>query len=89
MQWRANTLNAPSIAAAKRLGFKLEGVLDWDVGLPAGKEGPVVEDSDGLGRPEAGPGRHSAQLAITWQMWRDSVRSHIDSLMARPIILPN
>merc|ERR1712093_408267 len=83
--WRANTLNEPSMAAAKRLGFNLEGVLEWDVALPPNKEGLVVEDKDGLGRSQAGPGRHSAQFGMNWKMWKENVSRHIDGLMDRPV----
>jgi RimJ/RimL family protein N-acetyltransferase len=77
-------LNAPSVAAAKRFGFKLEGVIEWHKVLPAGKPGLVIPDQQ-LGRPEAGPGRHSANMSITWETWAESVKATIDRLMAREV----
>jgi hypothetical protein len=84
MQWRANDLNEPSVRAAKRLGFEYEGKMNWDRVIPKGKIGRVVE-SNGYGTPEAGPGRHSAQLAITWDTWLSQTKQHVETLMARPI----
>lgn len=86
MQWRANDLNEPSVRAAKRLGFLYEGTMQWDRVLPQGKAGRVVSTQQGYGRPEAGPGRHSAQLVITWEGWSEGVRGHIQSLMAREVL---
>ena len=87
MQWRANDLNEPSVRAAKRLGFAYEGTMLWDRVLPLGKAGRTVENSEGYGTPQAGPGRHSAQLVITWETWLDGVRSQVDGLMAREIVV--
>jgi RimJ/RimL family protein N-acetyltransferase len=36
VQWFADARNAPSIAAAMRLGFKMEGMLRWERVLPEG-----------------------------------------------------
>ncbi|KAH7099874.1 acyl-CoA N-acyltransferase [Auriculariales sp. MPI-PUGE-AT-0066] len=62
VQWQAHAENAPSVNAAQRLGFKLEGVMRWQRVLPVGREG--------LTRPgEVEPGRHSAMLAVCWDDW--------------------
>lgn len=87
MQWRANDLNEPSVRAAKRLGFEYEATMLWDRVLPKGKVGRIVESDQGYGSPQAGPGRHSAQLVITWQSWLAGISDHLKNLMAREIII--
>lgn len=89
VQWRANDLNEPSVRAAKRLGFAYEGTMLWDRVLPQGKAGRTVVNAEGYGRPENGPGRHSAQLVVTWESWLGEVREHVQSLMARDVIVKN
>lgn len=58
----------------------------WDRVLPEGKVGRIVNNTEGYGRPESGPGRHSAQLVITWESWLAEVRVQLQTLMARDII---
>lgn len=87
MQWRANDLNEPSVRAAKRLGFLHEGTMLWDRVLPKGKTGRIPLSAEGYGSPDAGPGRHSAQLVITWETWLEGVNKHLENLMAREIVI--
>lgn len=87
VQWRANDLNEPSVRAAKRLGFVYEGTMQWDRVLPQGKAGRIADNKEGYGTPSAGPGRHSAQLVITWEGWLEGARDTIQSLMDREIIV--
>lgn len=87
MQWRANDLNEPSVRAAKRLGFLHEGTMLWDRVLPEGKTGRIPLSVEGYGSPDAGPGRHSAQLVITWETWLEGVNKHLEKLMAREIVI--
>ncbi|KAH7099875.1 acyl-CoA N-acyltransferase [Auriculariales sp. MPI-PUGE-AT-0066] len=62
VQWQAFSSNTPSINAAKRLGFELEGIQRWQRVLPIEREGVT--------RPgEPNPGVHSAILAICWDNW--------------------
>lgn len=86
VQWRANDLNQASVSAAKRLGFAYEGTMEWDRVIPHGKTGRINANTDGYGSPEAGPGRHSAQLVITWESWLGTVKAHIESMMSREIV---
>ena len=45
-----------------------------------------MQSNFGLGSPEAGPGRHSEQLAINWSAWEnEGVKQHIEGLMAREV----
>lgn len=46
MQWKANSLNQPSHNAAKRLGFKEEGVLRAFVVLPETGRGAARESPE-------------------------------------------
>lgn len=78
VQWEANEQNVPSIRAAQRLGFRMEGVLRWQFVLPEGKEGLDSRKGD-----TAGPGRHTAMLSMCWDDWEGGVRAHVDRLMNR------
>ena len=86
VQWKANSQNERSVRAAQRLGFQLEGVIRWERPTPA--NGFAVENADGLGRPEAGLGRHSVLLATCWDTWLSSGKARIDELMVRPVVKP-
>ncbi|EJD42337.1 acyl-CoA N-acyltransferase [Auricularia subglabra TFB-10046 SS5] len=62
LQWQAHADNSPSIRAAHRLGFKLEGIMRWQRALPLGKEGLTRGE-------DTKPGRHTAMLALCWDDW--------------------
>ena len=89
MQWQANVDNIPSVNAAKRLGFKLEGVIRWQKVLPFGKRGD--EGGEGLELPTEGwdgerawgPGRHTAMLSLCWDDWARGGRELVDGLCNR------
>lgn len=91
VQWQANSLNKPSIAAAERLGFTLEGIIRWQrviadnkmcasEDLGARSDGKPVVDIQGR---KLGPGRHSAMLSLCWDDWLDGKRDHVLTLLAR------
>ncbi|KAF8322458.1 acyl-CoA N-acyltransferase [Clavulina sp. PMI_390] len=82
MQWQANTENLPSVNAAKRMGFRFEGVLRWWRVLPQNKKGLVPEDMERESDAEwRGPGRHEAMLSICWDDWEGGVREEMDKKM--------
>lgn len=72
VQWQANGSNQPSIDAAQRLGFELEGIMRYARTINDNKEcvsKSPNERSDGLPTVDAsggkiGVGRHSAMLAL-------------------------
>lgn len=86
LQWFANALNEPSKTTALRLGFRHEGDLRWHRVLPESKRphGVTVPVDATLGSPNAGPGRHSALLAIGWDDWEGGVREKVRALADRP-----
>lgn len=84
--WYANSLNLPSVAAAKRMGFKSEGVLRWARILPAGKGGIEVPT---FVKDDARKGRHDALLAICWDDWERETREHVGQLMGRKVEMRN
>lgn len=92
VQWQAFSINQPSILAAQRLGFTLEGIIRWQRVIPNHKE--CISEAPGersagkpildvQGRP-LGPGRHSAILSICWDDWLEGKRGHVLELLARP-----
>ncbi|OCF37015.1 hypothetical protein I317_02662 [Kwoniella heveanensis CBS 569] len=80
-QWITTTLNLPSQNAAKRLGYTYEGVLRCMRVLPPGKEG-AREGRQGV-RNADHQVRDDWYSSVTWYEWEESVREHIDKLMAR------
>jgi hypothetical protein len=84
VQWQANSDNIPSIKAAERLGFTLEGIIRWQRVLAPGLTGNGVDVSDlpEINGKKLGPGRHSAMLAFCWDDWIEK-REHLSKLMAR------
>ncbi|KAI0270165.1 acyl-CoA N-acyltransferase [Russula aff. rugulosa BPL654] len=83
VQWSAHPENQPSIALAKRLGFKEEGVQRWTWVVPQ------VVESNGIPLRDGDPkspslGRHSAVLSLCADDWenggRELVRHMIDRL---------
>ncbi|GAA6061917.1 hypothetical protein JCM10212_000542 [Sporobolomyces blumeae] len=87
VQWFANSLNSPSIEAAKRLGFEVESDnLRWERVTRPGKQGVelprFLDDDQDDDADEAkstrkeqeerfGRGRHSTVLSIDWERWEE------------------
>ncbi|WRT64075.1 uncharacterized protein IL334_001003 [Kwoniella shivajii] len=80
-QWYTTTLNDKSQAAAQRLGFKLDGILNTHRVLPKGKVG--VRPGRKGDYQEDQMTRDSWLACISWDQWEDGVRDHLDQLMAR------
>ncbi|KAG6333742.1 hypothetical protein ID866_5343 [Astraeus odoratus] len=83
VQWQASHRNTPSITAAKRLGFMMEGILRWDRVMPGDRAGldskPLRE-----GDPRPGTlGRDTAILAICWEEWEEGYRENLLQQMER------
>lgn len=91
VQWQANGSNQPSIAAAQRLGFELEGIMRYARTINDNKEcvsSLPNERSDGLPVVDAmgnriGIGRHSAMLALCWDDWLEGKRDHVLKLLQK------
>lgn len=82
-QWTTTTLNEKSQAAAKRLGYKHDGVLRGFKILPPGKEA-CREGRQDSERSDWGV-RDDWYASVMWYEWEGEggVREHIDTLMAR------
>lgn len=91
VQWQANSMNQPSIAAAQRLGMTLEGIMRWQRVVADHKQcvseasseradGKPTVDRDGK---KFGPGRHSAMLSMCWDDWLEGKRDHVMRLLQR------
>jgi len=81
VQWQTHEFNTASIRAAKRLGFKLEGVLRWDRALPEGKKGDAMEEREGDANSRR-PGRHTVMLSLCWDDW-ETQREIVKRIMDR------
>jgi len=70
VQWTAHPENQPSIALAKRMGFKEEGLLRWTWVVPQIVEGNGIPLRDGDPKNPS-PGRHSAVLSLCADDWEN------------------
>jgi RimJ/RimL family protein N-acetyltransferase len=80
VQWRCTPANAPSLRAAQRLGFQLEGVMRWT--WVAGNESEGSEPTR-AGDPVGYNGGHDAFLSMCWDQWVKEGRTVVEKQMAR------
>jgi len=82
VQWTAHTDNRPSHAAAKRMGFKEEGVLRWSYVIPEGFEGNRIPLREG--DPESlKPGWNSLVFSLCADDWESGGREHVQRMIDR------
>lgn len=82
VQWQAHADNKPSVRAAERLGFKMEGIIRWDRILRTDKAGAVPPPERAFVNP--GIGRHCVRLAMCWDDWDlEGGREHVQAQMDR------
>jgi len=86
VEWRTSAVNESSIRAAERMGMKRDGCFRWMMALrpDAGKTGNGQPRRRGDPREED-LGRNTVSLGLCWDEWEDSVRDHVDGVMARTI----
>ncbi|KAI0280583.1 acyl-CoA N-acyltransferase [Russula aff. rugulosa BPL654] len=78
----AHTANGPSHAAAKRMGFKEEGVMRWTWVMPEGAEGNGIPLRDG--DPfNSRLGRHNAVFSFCADDWESGGREHVQKMIDR------
>ncbi|KAH9989526.1 acyl-CoA N-acyltransferase [Russula vinacea] len=82
VQWTAHSDNKPSLAAAKRMGFKEEGEVRWSWVLPEGAEGNGIPLRDGDPMSPR-PGRHNIVFSFCADDWESGGREHVRRLMDR------
>lgn len=82
--WQCSSVNAPSVNAAKRLGFQYEGTLRWRRVVASNKtvgaNGKPVRRGD---PKEELPSRDTTILSICCDDWEDGKQKHIENLMAK------
>jgi RimJ/RimL family protein N-acetyltransferase len=74
VQWQASCINQKSLNAAKRLGFRFEGILRWDRCMPIHPIRGEADKKSVLPPREGDPrtdceGRHTAVFGIGWDAW--------------------
>ncbi|KAI9508970.1 acyl-CoA N-acyltransferase [Russula earlei] len=80
VQWTTHTKNEASLKAAKRMGFREEGLHRWTWVLPEGFEGNGIAVRSG--DPERGrPGRNSVVLSLCGDDWEQRGRSQVEGLI--------
>jgi RimJ/RimL family protein N-acetyltransferase len=82
VQWQTNSRNEPSVATAKKMHFRDEGILRWQRVLPKEQTevGEYVE-----GHAKEAPGRHTVMLSICWDDWDAGVKDIVAERMARTL----
>ena len=82
VQWTTHSANQPSLAVAKRIGFKEEGVMRWTWVLPDGAEGNKIplRDGDPL---SPRPGRHNTVFSFCSDDWESGGREHVQHMIDR------
>ncbi|KAF7377416.1 hypothetical protein MSAN_00163200 [Mycena sanguinolenta] len=82
--WKANSHNARSVRAAERMGFRREGVLRWDIVLPAwkteGGNGGGIRAGDAKADCLA---RDTVVLSLCWDDWEAGARQSVNEIMQR------
>lgn len=80
VEWRANSRNEPSKKAAKRIGFKDEGVLRWHIVLPEAKEGDAPREGD----PKAqNLKRDTALFSACCDDWESGLREKVQEMIGQ------
>jgi len=82
VQWTAHAANQPSLVAAKRMGFKEEGVMRWACVMPEGGEGNMLplRDGDPL---SSRPGRDNSVFSFCSDNWESGGREHVQHMIDR------
>lgn len=86
VQWQCSSVNAPSIRAAERLGFKKEGIMKWHRVFPGGKDNAKVHNGREMPRgslDEEDYARDTVVLAHCWDDWEQGGRENIQAIMNR------
>ncbi|KAK0243682.1 acyl-CoA N-acyltransferase [Armillaria nabsnona] len=75
--WTASASNAPSVGAAKRMGFQMEVVMRW------ARVWPEVKIRGSGGGSEFAYGRNVAVLSVCWDDWEAGTKEQVNAVMAR------
>ncbi|KAG1728591.1 GNAT family acetyltransferase [Suillus paluster] len=86
VQWQCSSMNAPSIRAAERLGFKKEGVMKWHRVYHRGNDTGKVHNGRDFPRGSHGEqdyARDTVILSHCWDDWEQGGRETIQTIMDR------
>ncbi|KAG1827367.1 GNAT family acetyltransferase [Suillus subaureus] len=86
VQWQCSSVNAPSIRAAERLGFKKEAIMRWYRVYRGGKERGKVHNGRELPQGDLGEQDYGLDLVIfgyCWDDWEQGGRENIQAIMNR------
>ncbi len=84
--WTASASNAPSVSAAKRMGFQMEGVMRWARVWPEAKirgSGGVRVRKEDPRAEEFAYGRNVAVLSLCWDDWEAGTKEQVNAVMTR------
>jgi len=82
VEWTAHSANEPSLATARRMGFKEECVQRWAMVMPEGAEGHgiAVRAGDPLSHRA---GRHNVCFSMCADDWENGGRERVSALIDR------
>jgi len=86
VQWQCSSMNAPSIRAAERMGFKKEGVLRWHRVFREGRDRGKVPNGCEFprgGHDEEEYGRDTVTLSHCWDDWEQGGREKVQAVVDR------
>lgn len=79
LDWRASTRNEASVGLAERMGFRVNGIIPWQVRFVKGRLRGKVGNGKRLpaGSDPEDVWRDTVMLSIAWDEWESGVREEV------------